>query len=163
MQFKLSSLVTLFLASMGLARPNMANQTQPQPPTLGHAVVVNECSRPIYLWSVASTVSPEIVLQPHENYTEQFRHDPITGGVGLKVTTFKDGLYYSAPQTVFAYNLVDRSVWYDLSDVFGDPFHGSKVTLLPSEPAITWENGIPPAGSQVRIQDSAKDLVLTLC
>ncbi|KAH8427643.1 Bys1 family protein [Aspergillus melleus] len=159
MHFKLPSLVSLSLASLGLALPNMGMTNQ----TLGHAVVVNQCTRPVYVWSVASSVSPEITVQPHENYTEAFRHDGLTGGVGLKVTTIKNGLYISSPQTVFAYNLVDRAVWYDLSDVFGDPFHGSKVSLLPSEPAITWEDGIPPAGSQVRIQDASKDLVLTLC
>ncbi|KAI9046313.1 Bys1 family protein [Aspergillus affinis] len=159
MHLKLSSLVSLSLASLGLALPNIAMTNQ----TLGHAAVVNNCAQPVYVWSVASSVSPEIIVQPHENYTEVFRHDGLTGGVGLKVTAIKNGLYFSSPQTVFAYNLVDRSVWYDLSDVFGDPFHGSKVSLLPSEPAITWEDGIPPAGSQVRIQDASKDLVLTLC
>ena len=159
MHFKLFSLISLSLASLGLARPSMTMSNQ----TLGHAVVVNECASPIYAWSVASSVSSQVTLQPHENYTESFRHDSQTGGVSLKVTTIRDGLYYSSPQTVFAYNLVDRSVWYDLSDVFGDPFRGSKVSLLPSEPAITWEDGVPPAGSQVRIQDASKDLVLTLC
>ncbi|KAL2818483.1 hypothetical protein BDW59DRAFT_151965 [Aspergillus cavernicola] len=89
--------------------------------TLGHAVVSNRCYIPIYLWSVGEKISPQNVVQPGQKYKEIFRRDPKTGGVALKITTDKDGLYTSAPQTVFAYNLVEELVWYDLSDVFGDP------------------------------------------
>ncbi|KAA8644271.1 hypothetical protein EYZ11_002856 [Aspergillus tanneri] len=171
MLFPVFSLLSLSLASLGIAQPNMARPS-PMPTssmspmsnqTTGHAVVINECTHAIYLWSVSSTMGSQITLAPQENYTEVFHHDDQSGGVSLKVTTVKDGLYNSAPQTVFAYNLVDRNVWYDLSDVFGDPFQGHLVTLLPSEPAINWEDGVPPAGSQVRIQDAATDLALTVC
>ncbi|KAL2870427.1 Bys1 family protein [Aspergillus lucknowensis] len=140
-------------------KPTMAlNET-----TLGHAVVSNHCQLPLYLWSVGENISPQNVVQPGQNYSEVFRHDPKTGGVAIKITTVMDGLYTSAPQTVFAYNLVDNVVWYDLSDVFGDPFMGEFVSLLPSEPAIRWKEGVPPSGSQVRISEAMVDLVLTAC
>ncbi|KAL4947522.1 hypothetical protein BDW69DRAFT_190127 [Aspergillus filifer] len=136
-----------------------ANETTP----LGHAVVVNNCQMAIYVWSVGQSISGQSIIQPGDGYAEVYRRDPKTGGVAIKITTVPDGLYTSAPQTVFAYNLVDNMVWYDLSDLFGDPFEGDSVSLLPSEPAIRWEEGVPPSGSQVRVLQADNDLVLNLC
>ncbi|KAL3476950.1 hypothetical protein BJX99DRAFT_132780 [Aspergillus californicus] len=144
--------------AVNVKMPKALNET-----TLGHAVVSNRCYVPIYLWSVGENISPQSVVQPGQEYDEIFRRDPKTGGVAIKITTIKDGLYNSSPQTVFAYNLVDEVVWYDLSDVFGDPFQGESVSLLPSEPEIDWEQGVPPSGSQVRRQDAMTDLILTVC
>lgn len=129
----------------------------------GLAIVQNNCADPIYLWSVGSGVSVEIPVPGGAHYSETFRHDQKTGGVSLKVTRVAHGLYSSAPQTVFAYNVVGDSVWYDLSDVFGDPFKGSSVTLLPSEPVIRWSDGVPPVGSMVRVVGATEDLTLTFC
>ncbi|CAI7657638.1 unnamed protein product [Penicillium glandicola] len=138
---------------------------------LGHAVVQNNCKFPIYVWSVASTVQPKRTLLPNDDYSEVFRENVDTGGIAIKITTNRDGLYTSAPQMVFAYNLSSTKeqgerqdkVWYDLSDVFGDPFEGYPVNLTPAEPSISWKDGVPPAGSQVRAVDSSTDLVLVLC
>ncbi|KAL5050556.1 hypothetical protein BDW71DRAFT_203293 [Aspergillus fruticulosus] len=135
------------------------NETMP----MGHAIVANLCDQPIYLWSVGQDVSPQYMVNPGEEYIEMFRRDPQTGGIAIKVTTVKDGLYLSAPQTVFAYNLVEDLVWYDLSDVFGDPFQGQIVSVDPSEPEIYWEDGVPPSGSQVRMLEASTDLVLSIC
>ncbi|KAL4941823.1 hypothetical protein BDV06DRAFT_173171 [Aspergillus oleicola] len=137
----------------------MANETAP----LGHAVVVNHCQMAIYVWSVGQSISGQNIIQPGDSYAEVFRRDPKAGGVAIKITTVPDGLYTSAPQTVFAYNLVENLVWYDLSDLFGDPFEGASVSLLPSEPVIHWEEGVPPSGSQVRLLQADTDLVLNLC
>ncbi|OJJ50213.1 hypothetical protein ASPZODRAFT_57863 [Penicilliopsis zonata CBS 506.65] len=131
--------------------------------TVGSAIVINQCFSPVYLWSVDALVSPQQTLFPGDNYTETFRRDQKTGGVAIKITTVPDGLYESAPQTVFAYNLVDSCVWYDLSDVFGDPFSGEVVEILPANPAIYWGNGVPPAGSQVRTRPAEEDIILFLC
>ncbi|KKK12302.1 hypothetical protein P175DRAFT_0427078 [Aspergillus ochraceoroseus IBT 24754] len=129
----------------------------------GQAIVRNQCKEPLYLWSVGRMISPQIVIQSGQNYSEVFRRDQKTGGIAIKITTVMDGLYNSAPQTIFAYNLVDDIVWYDLSDVFGDPFRGEPVTLMPSQPEIRWEEGVPPRGSQVRMQEASNDLTLTIC
>ncbi|KAL4886939.1 hypothetical protein BJY04DRAFT_204567 [Aspergillus karnatakaensis] len=137
----------------------MSNETQ----SIGHAYVANRCEIPLYIWSVGQNISQESTIQPGQVYSEVFRRDPKTGGIAIKITTVEDGLYTSAPQTVFAYNLVDNLVWYDLSDVFGDPFEGEVVSLVPSEPTINWVDGVPPSGSQVRVQDARTDLVLTVC
>lgn len=144
------------------------------PPTnrdLGHAIVHNNCKFPVYLWSVASTVLPEQTLLPNDEYSEVFRENTDTGGIAIKISTDRDGLYTSAPQMIFAYNLSatkergprQDKLWYDLSDVFGDPFEGYPVNLTPSEPLIFWKDGVPPAGSQVRAVDASTDLVLSLC
>ncbi|KAJ5513534.1 hypothetical protein N7463_003086 [Penicillium fimorum] len=144
------------------------------PPThrnLGHAIVENNCHFPIYIWSVASTVLPKRTISPNDQYSELFRENPDTGGIAIKISTNPNGLYTSAPQMIFAYNLSsskergqrENKVWYDLSDVFGDPFVGYTVNLAPAEPAICWKDGVPPAGSQVRVVDSSTNLVLSLC
>ncbi|KAJ6188384.1 hypothetical protein N7519_003292 [Penicillium mononematosum] len=138
---------------------------------LGHAIVHNNCEFPVYLWSVGSKVLPEETLLPDDEYSEVFRENPDTGGIAIKISTDRDGLYDSAPQMIFAYNLSSTrergerqdKVWYDLSDVFGDPFVGYPVSLTPSEPLISWKDGVPPAGSQVRDVDASTDLVLSLC
>lgn len=62
-------------------------------------------------------------------------------------------------------------MWYDLSDVFGDPFEGSKVTAgvvqedgtTNVEDGLSWEDGVPPRGSQVRIADAREDLRVEFC
>ncbi|KAJ5669527.1 Antigenic thaumatin-like protein [Penicillium macrosclerotiorum] len=130
---------------------------------LGRAIIVNHCRTPIFVWSVGSLVRPVELVWPGGRFYEKFRHDTITGGIALKISTSRDGLYKSAPQTIFAYNLNEQEVWYDLSDVFGDPFTGHPVVLSPSEPQIAWASGVPPSGSQVRVQAASTDLVLTLC
>ena len=151
-----------------------ADPAKPTPPpsrNLGHAIVNNHCNFPIYIWSVGTTVEPVQTVLPNHSYSEEFRDDPNTGGIAVKISTDQDGLYTSAPQMVFSYNLShsknqganSEQVWYNLSDVFGDPFAGYSVSLTPAEPAIHWENGVPPAGSQVRVIASSADLVLSLC
>lgn len=130
----------------------------------GSAMVVNYCNWPVYIWSVGSTVRPEVTLHPHERYSETFRMNHSTGGIAIKISTVRDGLYVSAPMTVFAYNLSNNTtVWYDLSDVFGDPFKGYPVRLHPAAPPLYWRDGIPPPESQVRKGNPATDLILTLC
>ncbi|KAL5366230.1 hypothetical protein BJX96DRAFT_180544 [Aspergillus floccosus] len=158
MQFLYTLLST---ASLALASPALFPRHNT---TIGNAVVDNGCSFPVYLWSVASTVSNEVTLNPFTTYTETFRADASTGGVAIKITTTPDGLYTGAPQTIFAYSLVGDQVYYGLSDVFGDAFKGNRVCIGgPEGEGITWEDGVPPAGTQVRTQSSALDVVLLLC
>ncbi|PWY71007.1 hypothetical protein BO70DRAFT_343296 [Aspergillus heteromorphus CBS 117.55] len=134
--------------------------------TPGHATILNNCTHAIYIWSVTNTTSPQTTLNQSLSYSEPFRHDPASGGVSLKITTVRNGLYTGAPQTVFAYNWVDGQVWYDLSDVYGDPFAGRRVSVLRyggGQEMIVWEDGVPPRGSQVRVLPGDVDLVLRVC
>ncbi|KAJ5216169.1 Antigenic thaumatin-like protein [Penicillium cinerascens] len=151
-------------SSPAVSQPSAtSNTTSNGVRNLGRAVVVNHCNVPIYIWSVGSTVGPQQTIPSYGRFSEIYRHDKESGGIALKISTMHDGLYSNSPMTVFAYNIADSKVWYDISDVFGDPFSGHHVVLRPAEPEIFWQNGIPPSGSMVRAQEDSVDLTLTVC
>lgn len=134
---------------------------------VGKARVVNNCPGNLTLWSVGSEVSAPVTLASKGSYAETFVKDPKTGGKSLKITLSPDGLYTGAPQTNFAYSLDGETIWYDLSDVFGDPFAGKKLTVAGGQglgcPTIVWEQGTNPGGSQTRACKSEGDVTLTVC
>ncbi|GFF47722.1 hydroxyacid-oxoacid transhydrogenase, mitochondrial [Aspergillus udagawae] len=157
--------------TMTMVNPKIPRSTNQ---TLGHATILNSCASEIYLWSVGSTIAPQLTLPPNTTYTEPYRRDPASGGIALKLTRVQNGLYTAAPQMVFAYNLVQQQIWYDLSDVFGDPFYGSRVRVEyrslsgeeggdEEEKGIEWVDGVSPGGSMVRVADAQGDLLLTVC
>lgn len=134
---------------------------------VGKARVVNNCPFSVTVWSVGSDISPARTLAKSGGvYSETFTRDPKTGGRSLKITLEPNGLFTGKPQTNFAYNLQDPVVWYDMSDVFGDPFKGRKLVIASANkncPQIVWANGVPPAGSQVKNCGASNDVTLTLC
>lgn len=143
---------------------------------VGNAIVHNNCPYDVYLWSVGSSVGPRQVLTAGQgNYTEPYHIDPSSGGIALKVTRTPNGLYDSSPQLSFAYALdaqqdgVEQKVWWDLSDVFGDPFKGESITAKPTCDSgaceqICWPEGVAPqGGSQVKNCPAQEDVELTLC
>jgi hypothetical protein len=151
---------TLFtLATIAFSAPLAA--------AVGNARVVNNCACEVTLWSVGGSVSSPYTLAANGgSYSEAFVKDPASGGKALKITLQPDGLYTGAAQTIFAYNLDGATIWYDLSDVFGDAFAGRKLVERSANqgcPAIQWDNGVPPAGSQVKACGSDSDVTLTLC
>lgn len=170
--------LTLCLSPLALALPpHSLLRKPPMTPntnqTVGHALVHNTCTSPIYLWSVGSTIGPQSAVSPNTTYTEVYRRDPASGGIALKITRVADGLYTAAPQMVFAYNLVGEQVWYDLSDVFGDPLLGSRVRVEyrglageaedEAKKSIEWADGMSPGGSMVRVAGAEGDLILMVC
>src|SRR5207248_3219131 len=95
---------------------------------VGLARVVNSCNFPVTLWSVGGSITGPFTVSANGGlYSEPFVHDPQSGGKTIKITLEPDGLFNGSPQTDFAYNLDGAQVWYDLSDVFGDPFVGYKL------------------------------------
>ncbi|KAK2592338.1 hypothetical protein QQS21_009957 [Conoideocrella luteorostrata] len=133
---------------------------------VGNAVVKNNCDFPVTLWSVGTNISPPNTITPGGSYSEQFRTDPNTGGIALKITRDPDGLWTGKPQTVYAYNLKDGRIWYDLSSVFGDTFAGCKLVECSADTScacIVWPNGTSPPGSQVKNCQPNADVTLTLC
>lgn len=154
---KLLTLTTLALTAISTASAG----------DLGSARVVNNCDFAVSVWSVGSNIDGPHRLSEHGGtYGETFEHDPQTGGKALKVTVPDDGLWTGAPQANFAYNLEGDQVWYDLSNVFGDPFAGHKLVVASNDescPSIVWDNGTPPAGSQVKVCTSARSVTFTLC
>ncbi|GLA51095.1 hypothetical protein AnigIFM63604_007439 [Aspergillus niger] len=145
-------LLTLLLP-LTTTHPTLQDTTTITP---GHAIILNTCAFPIYAWSVSSTVGPQITIPAappstssssntnastkYSNYTEPYHHDPQTGGVSIKLTTLRNGLYTGAPQTIFAYNFVEgqNQVWFDLSDVYGDPFKGRRVVFVGIDLLLMW-------------------------
>lgn len=133
---------------------------------VGQAFVKNKCDHDVFLWSVGGSVGPEVKIEPGNSYAEEYRRDPTSGGIALKITTVDDGLYAGAPQTTFAYNLDNDKIWYDLSNTFGAPFEGKPLRIQPSDTncaVIDWPNGISPGGSQTRVCQANSDLTMTLC
>lgn len=154
-----SLLLTAFVTTLASSTRALNLDSQ-----LGSAVVVNNCTAPIYVWSVDSAVSPQITLEAHQNYSQTFHHDPSSGGVAIKVTTIQNGIYKHAPQAIFAYDLENDLVWFELSDVFGDPFAGKRIQIRPPVPPIVWTRGLPSGGaSQVMTHNATQDLIVTFC
>jgi hypothetical protein len=149
-----SSIVLLALASPLVA-------------AVGKARVVNNCTTDATLWSVGSKINgPHTLKAKGGKYEETFYRDAVTGGISIKVTQDKDGLYNGSPQLNFAYSLDGSQIWYDLSSVFGDAFPGKKLVEKSADskcPSIVWSDGTTPKGSQVKVCDSSKDVTLTLC
>lgn len=138
----------------------------PMVSAVGQARVVNHCDFPVYLWSVGGSVGPKVTIKPKGMYSEQLHYDSASGGIALKITTGANGLYDGSAQTNFAYSLDGNTVWYDMSDVFGDAFSGHTLNVLPSDttcPHICWGNGVPPSGSQTRDCQANSDVALNLC
>ncbi|RAK97362.1 Bys1 family protein [Aspergillus ibericus CBS 121593] len=171
-------LLTPLLSLLPLTTPHPTTTTPPpdnKAITPGHATIHNNCTTPIYIWSVSSTTSPQYTIPATQNYSEIFHHDAQTGGVSIKITTVRNGLYTGSPQMIFAYNLVNEQVWFDLSDVFGDPFRGRRVTVGvvagggggggggEEKEMIVWEDGVPVGGSQVRVIGGEGEVVVRVC
>lgn len=137
---------------------------------LGSAIVHNKCDHPVYLWSVGSSISDTQTLVAGEGeYSELYRSDDTTGGIALKMTLEEDGLTTGKPQTIFSYALNDNEgkVFYDLSDVFDDPFTGHTLSITPSDDSckgICWSGGMSTSyvsNTESCAQDT--DVTLTLC
>lgn len=145
----------------------MAAGMLPLAHAIGNAVIYNNCTDPVYIWSVGAAVGKEQTLNAGESFTEQFRWDNQTGGIALKITLHAGGLYDGSPQTDFAYTLdSSNNLWYDLSDVYGDPFVNSTVAVVPADTScatISWDGGVPPAGSKTAVCSGDKDVQLILC
>ncbi|KAF3035650.1 hypothetical protein E8E12_001100 [Didymella heteroderae] len=134
---------------------------------VGRAIVTNQCDSPIYLWTVGSTTSNQTILPKDSSYGELFHTDPVSGGIALKITPAPDDLFTpNASQLVFAYNVENSYIWYDMSSLFGDSFAGRTLRIQPSDDAcdsIGWHDGRTPVGSQVKKCQKETDLELTFC
>ncbi|KKK15332.1 hypothetical protein P175DRAFT_0438300 [Aspergillus ochraceoroseus IBT 24754] len=132
----------------------------------GSAVVQNHCDSTVYLWSVGGSVGPMQTLNPGASYSEEFYHDPASGGIAIKITDTPNGLYDGSPELIYAYTLDPTNLFYDLSSIFGNAFEGETLAVKsgsPSCPSICWADGISPAGSQVKSCGPDANETLTLC
>lgn len=156
-QLSKMKLIALAAAALSLLSPAYG---------LGHAIVRNRCNYPVYLWSVGSEVGPQHTLQSNQGYSEQLRHDEKTGGITIKISREKDGLWNGSPQLDFGYTVEGNNVWYAIGDVNGDPFANKTVSVTSSNPnceSIVWKDGIPPPGIHPKMCTAEHDVLLTLC
>jgi hypothetical protein len=134
---------------------------------VGRAIVKNQCDGTIYLWSVGGSIGNQVTIGKDQSYSEVFHRDPASGGIALKITALENGIFQpNVSQTIFSYNLDGNTIWYDLSDVFGDGFYGRTLTIKPTDTScasISWPWGTPPAGSQVKNCQANTDLELSFC
>ncbi|KAL1976149.1 hypothetical protein VTN31DRAFT_2431 [Thermomyces dupontii] len=133
---------------------------------VGNATVLNNCTDPVYVWSVGSQVGPEHTLEHNQTYSEQYRRDNETGGITIKVTRQPGGLWNGSPQLNFGYTLDGSSIWYAIGDVNGDPFTNETVVVTPANDnceSIVWEDGVPPPGIHPRVCAAEHDVQLTVC
>ncbi|EGC42299.1 BYS1 domain-containing protein [Histoplasma capsulatum var. duboisii H88] len=136
----------------------------------GKAVVSNDCRGPVYLWSVGGAgPTPMKTIRPNSTYDENFRNPP-WGGVSLKIS--KKPTQNNITQ--FEYTLVNTTVWYDISNIDGNPFRndGYKLTTNSSCPEVHCPPSNAPCNQVYNHPDdnwathacsSTARLVLTLC
>lgn len=133
---------------------------------MANAVVINNCDSNIFLWSAGGFIGPRQTIAPGDAYSEAIHRDSVSGGVAFKITETKNGIWEGSSQMIFAYSLTGNRVWYDLSAVFGSPFEGDAVCVVPENdkcPFICWPNGTNPGGSSVKACEEGCDIVMTAC
>lgn len=163
-----SLLAVTALITLGSARVFEMN-THAYSKDAGCAKIENKCDFPVTIHSVGKTIEGPFTLECGDVYSETFRKDPVAGGIAIKVTKHKNDLFKAGkPQTIFAYNLDDNEVYYDLSNVFGCPFEGCKLVEKSDKkscPKIVFPNGVAPEDdeSNVKMCTAKKDVELTLC
>lgn len=134
----------------------------------GNARVINNCADSVAVFSVGQAISDPVVLAAGGGlYTEAMIRDPVTVGRSISVTRNATDLYLGHAQTVFAYTLADNDlVYYDLTDVNGDAFSGSHLTLASADascPTTDWPAGAAPDGVETMVCEADSDITLTLC
>ncbi|QKX58694.1 uncharacterized protein TRUGW13939_05821 [Talaromyces rugulosus] len=136
---------------------------------VGNAIILNNCTdTTAYVWSVGSSIGKTQTLATGETFNEEFHYDSTTGGITLKITTERGGIYQNSPETDYAYTLDTNTstVWYAISDVNGDPFANNTVALVPDQDSCVsyvWEDGVPPSGIHTASCSADGDIKLILC
>ncbi|OCL06821.1 hypothetical protein AOQ84DRAFT_267528, partial [Glonium stellatum] len=126
--------------------------------------VVNQCLFSVFLWSVDTSIGPMQTITSGSSYYETMHWNPTTG-IALKITTTPDGLYNAAPTLIWGYaiNPSEKSVYYSLSDAFGNPFVGQSVSLSSNPDGACPNISYPSERSTTKVCQDIYDLVITLC
>jgi len=100
----------------------------------GKASVENRCDQDVYLWSVAGSAGADMVtLPPGKSYSETYRLNHNGGGISMKLALTKS----QGDITQFEYTLDAATVWYDVSNINGNPFADGGISVKPSDPACS--------------------------
>ncbi|KAF2682964.1 hypothetical protein K458DRAFT_369091 [Lentithecium fluviatile CBS 122367] len=129
---------------------------------IGDAIVINESSDTIYLWSVGDTTGEQVTIQPGGLWSEEFRRGSINPGVAIKITKEEGGLNAGAPTQILGYTLDGARVWYSLDAVNGEPFAGQALEVMSNGGgSIVWPEG-KDIGDVTRDTSSEEDVVFTI-
>lgn len=138
---------------------------------LGSAIIKNQCSKNVYLWTVSQFAGEMKTLAPGATFSESYLINPDGGGISIKLATEPD---QAGPITQYEYTIAGN-LWYDISNINGFPFSDSGLTLTPSTgscrsmvcPAgVTLCSGVynqPDDNEATAACDSSADTTLVLC
>ena len=141
--------------------------------SVGTARVVNNCGTEVYFASVAQSVNDAMSVLPASGMSETYSLPGV--GISIKLAANESG-----PVTQFEFTWQDGDIYYDISNINGNPFIEGGMELVPS---MVGDSNYPscqsvscPAGQQVctaayNTPDETKtlvcnqdsDLVMTLC
>lgn len=139
----------------------------------GSAHVISNCGFPVYYASVAQNAHAEMQQLPAEGYSEQYNKPNV--GVSIKLATTLGGQI-----TQFEFTWDGGNIYYDMSNINGNPFAQYGMSLVPSSLGAS---GYPtcvavncPAGQdrceaaynnpddvRTTVCPDSSDLTLTLC
>lgn len=137
--------------------------------SVGSAVVVNKCNYEVYLCNVPAADGgySEIdkTLQPNDTYSQHWTQ--LSNGNGWSLKLSKDNSLGNIMQYEYTFHN-DGTIWYDLSDVNGNPWDGNwEVTAAnaantcePKQQAYRYATD-DAYGMQACTQDS--EITVTLC
>jgi len=137
--------------------------------SVGTAYVVNKCNYEVTLCNVPASDGgySEIdqTLQPNDSYSQQWTE--LTNGNGWSIKLSKDTTLENIMQYEYTFHN-DGTIWYDLSDVNGNPWDGNweitadspSSTCSPKQQAYRYATD-DAYGMQACPQDS--EITVTLC
>jgi hypothetical protein len=154
------------LSSLALAATTFAAPTTLTPS--GTSVVVNSCSKPVYVYDVASSVDGPHTVDPGTQWSKALGYDPVTGHA-IKVTTSLETLGNAGAHLILGYtlNYAEGRVYYSLDTVFGlDPLFQNETVIVygpagKDVPTIVWPGQPADLGTKAYVGDT--DLVLQVC
>ena len=161
---------TLLIYGVALAASGYAQ-------TPGRAIVTNYCSSTVFFASVDYWQPPSQPISPGQSYNEVFRLSFVDGepaGISIKLSYDPSLPNDDITQFEYTYNSNISFVYYDVSNINGNPFFDDGFILVGTSPAcqnITCLPGesycnvyeYPTESGVVYGCDSNNNLVLTLC
>ncbi len=99
----------------------------------------NWCGAPVYWWANNGCGDGNMhTIQANKGNNDHIGHHDFIpacngGGVSIKMATVPNlGAAYSGQVTQFEYTLTGGNLWYDLSDINGNPFFNDNVKVTPT-------------------------------
>lgn len=101
---------------------------------VGTASVNNNCNFDVYLWSVGDSMSDVHILKANGGQYSETYQDRQGGGVSIKMMK-ENNIWGGGQPSQFEYTYVPTGNWagmfFDISNIDGDPFWSENVELVP--------------------------------